>query len=314
MTTWRMAMRHGEYGKFAHTIYIPIGVGAITYHGVEETDFTDISLKDAKQIWQHLAATQKASLKHLCYDMAGGDAIFVKAGPMIVTSGIVRGAIGERAYRFNYAKQSDFGDSYEHWFQQVPVVWRTDFMPIRMAVGSNQRHAIQEISAVDARRTTRDLDQQLATAPLPSEVDKLLRTESYLRATSASMRVITPRHNSLSNHFKKWLDREHSIKAKQEQAQVDVRFLHGKIEVLAELKICDGGSTRHAIREALGQLLEYNYYPTRTSSKEWLIVLDAEPSDSDRRYVNTLRDRLRLPLYVGWRSEPGFAFSPGWPA
>lgn len=314
MTIWRMAMRHGDYGKFAHGIYIPMGVAAITYHGIAEVDFTDIPLKDAKIVWKSLASSQKGSLKHLCYDMAGGDTIFVKAGPMIVNSGVVRGAIGERAYRFNYAKEDGRNGRYEHWFQQVPVAWRDDFVPIRIQVGSNPRPAIQEISVADARRIMRDLDQELASTPPPTQEDELLRTESYLRATSASMRTITPRHNLLSNQFRKWLEREHSIKATQEKAQVDVRFSRGNIEVLAELKVCEGGSTRHAIREALGQLLEYNFYPERKPTKEWLIVLDTEPDDSDRSYVKMLRDRLRLPLYLAWRSEAGFAFSPSWPA
>lgn len=306
-------MRHGDYGKFAHDTYIRKGVAAITYHGIAETDFTDLTLLEAKETWRHLAPSQKASLRHLSYDIAGGDTIFVKAGPMIVNSGVVRGTIGERAYRFNYAKPTIEDEEDEHWFQQVPVAWRDDFVPVRLSVGSNQRHAIQKISIAEATQIIRDLDQELATAALPSMQDELLRTESYLRATSASMREITPRHNRLSNQFRKWLENEHSLVVSQEKLQIDVRFTRQNIAVLAELKICEGGSTRHAIREALGQLLEYNYYPSRMLSKEWLIILDCEPTDNDRRYVMMLRERLKLPLFLGWQSKAEFAFVPDWP-
>jgi hypothetical protein len=313
MTIWRMAMRHGDYGRFAHGIYIPMGVGAVTYNGIAEVDFSDIPLKEAKNVWRHLAPTQIASLKHLCYDIAGGDSIFVKAGPMIVNRGVVRGAAGQRAYRFNYARPDSRVGTYEHWFQQVPVAWRDDFVPIRIQAGSNQRHAIQEISAADAARIMRGVDQELANAPTPSDREELLRTESYLRATLASMRLITPRHNQLSNQLRRWLQSEHSLIARQEQAQIDLLFSRGNIDVVAELKVCEGGSTRHAIREAMGQLLEYNFYPSRRPSREWLIVLDSEPTDNDRRYVELLRESLQVPLFLGWRSDGRFSFVPAWP-
>jgi hypothetical protein len=308
-----MAMRHGDYGKFSHEIYVSMGVGAITYNGITETDFTDVPLEDAQHIWRDLAPTQKASLKHLCYDIAGGDTVFIKAGPMIVNSGIVRGDIGQRAYRFNFAPDVGLDEGHGHWFQQVPVAWRSDFAPIRISIGSNQRHAIQKISVDDARRIRQEITRSIATSTMPTARDELLRTESYVRATVAAMKVITPRHNQLSNAFRKWLAATHRITASQEQAQIDVRFVRGDETVLAELKVCQGGTTRHAIREALGQLFEYNYYPSRAAAHLWMIVLDMEPSVTDRAYVATLREALQIPLWLAWQNPRGFAFHPAWP-
>lgn len=313
MAIWRMAMRHGSDGPFTHEAYVKMGVGAITYLGVEQIDFTNLSLSEAKKAWAHLPAPQISSLKHLCYEFAGGDTVFLKKGPLIINSGIVRGEIGKRAYQFNYAKDAGLDPDFEHWYQQVPITWRNDFASLRIQVGSNQRFAIQKISREDAERIGQGLDEEIAAAPVPSQIEELLRTESYLRATSASMRTIVRHHNRLSNEFRKWLDREHSIAAQQEKSQIDIRFKRGRVNVFAELKICDGGSTRHGIREALGQLLEYNFYPRRENSAEWLIVLDTEPSRDDVAYIGALREKLSFPIHVGWRSKSGFSFAPSWP-
>jgi hypothetical protein len=138
--------------------------------------------------------------------------------------------------------------------------------------------------------------------------------DAYYRESPARLKVIVPLHNKLSNDFCRWLKREHKIKAAQEQGRVDIRFKAKDLVVLAELKICfDVGSTR-SIREALGQLLEYNYYPPRNAAGAWLIVLDEEPSEFDRRYVDVLREKRSMPITIGWRNRAGFSFHPKWPA
>ncbi len=73
-----------------------------------------------------------------------------------------------------------------------------------------------------------------------------------------------------------------------------------------------GVGTTKAIREALGQLLEYNYYPGRDKKKEWMIVLDQTPSKKDQDYIKTLIEEIDLPLRVGWQTENSFVFYPKW--
>jgi hypothetical protein len=312
MTIWRMAMRCGDNGPFLHEECFGLGIAAITYDGIAETDFSELTEKSAKAVWKHLAAAQKSSIHKLCYGMRGGDTIFVKAGRLIVGKGVVRGRPDARAYSFNHANKRIVDENGTPWLQQVPVAWRPDFLPLEIKVGSNQRFAIQEISLEDARRVERDLDSHLAGVPV-APVDETLRTESYLRASPAAMKIIERRHNALSNDFASWLKASYGIASRRERGQIDVQFQRNGKEVLAELKICFACTARHAIREALGQLLEYNYYPSRKPTQEWLIVLDTLPEDSDKRYIALLRDSLRLPVYLGWREKAGFAFSPFWP-
>jgi hypothetical protein len=64
----------------------------------------------------------------------------------------------------------------------------------------------------------------------------------------------------------------------------------------------------------LGQLLEYSYYPGRNPVDEFLIVLDTEPSEEDKKYIERLREIWGLPLHLGWPTKLlGFAFIPPWP-
>lgn len=110
---------------------------------------------------------------------------------------------------------------------------------------------------------------------------ELLLEESYYRDSPARLKIIIPKHKKLSNSFRDWLDSAHRIRSLREQQWVDLRFrLHDRA-VIAELKICDGIGTKKSIREALGQLLEYNHYPERTQAKSWLIVIDDEPTQAD---------------------------------
>jgi len=140
-----------------------------------------------------------------------------------------------------------------------------------------------------------------------------LSEESYYRDSTAARKVIIPRHRKLSNAFCRWLRTAHRATGIQERECIDVRCEVAGRDVLAELKICYGASERKAIRESLGQLLEYNHYCSRRPAQEWLVVLDLKPRRADCDYIDTLRTAWRLPLFLGWRTSAGFSFHPPWP-
>jgi hypothetical protein len=85
-----------------------------------------------------------------------------------------------------------------------------------------------------------------------------------------------------------------------------VEFRDGRSLCRAELKACYGMTTTLAIREALGQLLEYNYYGWRSPAHRWFIVLDSPPSEQDMKYVRTLASKKLLPLFLCWKSRDEF--------
>lgn len=138
-----------------------------------------------------------------------------------------------------------------------------------------------------------------------------LAEDGYYRESSSKLKIIIPRHNKLSNNFTSWL-KSKGISAKQEDNYIDVLFKVGSVNYIAELKVVYGAGTTKAIREALGQLLEYNYYPGREAKKEWMVVLDKPPSKMDQDYIKTLIKKIDLPLRVGWQTDTGFTFHPEW--
>jgi hypothetical protein len=64
--------------------------------------------------------------------------------------------------------------------------------------------------------------------------------------------------------------------------------------------------TTHGIREALGQLLEYNYYGWRIPADQWYVVLDTAPTEGDIQYLRKLAREKSLPLSLCWRVEGDF--------
>lgn len=133
---------------------------------------------------------------------------------------------------------------------------------------------------------------------------------AYPRATPATIRMILPKHVGLSKKFQAWLRTQHSIQGHRERRQIDMQFKIGHDQAMAEFKIAYNGNTKAAVREALGQILEYNHYPGRTTAQAWFLVLDQEPSNQDCAFVKSLRVAWRCPIYLGWKQRTTFNFYP----
>ncbi len=305
MKFWRMAMSEGQ-GPLAEKMFgqaINLGVAAITYDPLIDTDLSQFPENEPKERWSQLAPSQRSSLRKVAYEMAPGDIIFLKNGPEIIDRGTV---IGPYQFDSEFRIRDKRGRAWPH---QVPVRWSTNFQPVRIQVGTSQLLTVQEITREDAAK----IDAQVPAANNTTASAPLLTEDDYLRASPALLKHIIPKHNKLSNDFREWLDRQHKVKAIQEHRRVDVRFhINGKT-ALAELKICCYGTTTGSIREALGQIFEYNHYPSREVADTWLIILDSEPSDSDKLYISALRGQRSLPLTIGWQTQRSFAFHPKWP-
>jgi hypothetical protein len=102
-----------------------------------------------------------------------------------------------------------------------------------------------------------------------------------------------------------WLSQNGYKTVSQEVGFVDIEFTDGIDLCRAELKTTHGTTIRKAIREALGQLLEYNYYGDRKPAARWMIVLDRAPSDADLAFLRALA-KIPLPIGLAWRIASGF--------
>ena len=120
-------------------------------------------------------------------------------------------------------------------------------------------------------------------------------------------------HPRLSRLFRNWIRDNYTERIRKETKGIDVEFKLGTKTVCAELKTGSEGSTQYMIRSAIGQILEYNLYPKRTSADEWMIVLDTKPSKKDKLYIDKLRSFFPKPLYLCWLKEDTFMCYPTWP-
>jgi hypothetical protein len=68
---------------------------------------------------------------------------------------------------------------------------------------------------------------------------------------------------------------------------------------LFELKTCYNQSTRHALREALGQLIEYAFYPGRGRPDNLAVVLDTTPSPWDMEWFRRL-SKANIAVELFW--------------
>lgn len=304
MNYWRMSFRVGNHGNEMWPDCLRLGVAAITYEPLSKTDLARYARDEPKSLWDKLAPAQKGNLRKVAYEMQAGDVIYVKRGPEIVDRGTITGA-----YRFDSRFRLRVNGM--PWgAHQVPVDWSGQFTPITLTLGNAQQLTVEKLARAEVER----VEAAIASAVNPGQPDTERLEEAYYRETPARLKVIIPLHNKLSNEFCRWLRTERKIRGTQEKQRVDVRFDVRGLRVVAELKICCGVGTTKSIREAIGQLLEYNHYASRRAADVWLIVLDDEPSERDKRYVGLLRDDRSLPITLGWRQKPGFSFYPRWPA
>ncbi len=138
-----------------------------------------------------------------------------------------------------------------------------------------------------------------------------LAEDAYYRESAKNLKRIIRRHNKLSNKFAAWLKDAGYSNISQEQNYVDVSFQKADTIYIAELKTCYGVGTTKSIREALGQLLEYNYYPGRQVADQWVIILDEKVSRDDIEYIRILKKKHNLPVSLGWYDGIGFCFADG---
>ncbi len=120
-------------------------------------------------------------------------------------------------------------------------------------------------------------------------------------------------HKKLSRKFRAWIRDNHSAKLRKERKGIDVEFILGKERVCVELKTEAEGDVKTQIRNAIGQLLEYNYYPGRETADQWIIMTDSKPRRKDLEYMDVLLDILPKPLTLIWKTKQDFICYPEWP-
>lgn len=289
-------------------------LAAITYNPLLRTDLSRYSPVHRPPGWNDLAASQKGSISKFAWQIRAGDKLYVRDSSranLLVGFGHVLGKEGELAYFYNAGspiKTKEGGVwrhliavDWEHPFAEVPYKDHSANTTV-LSIDEDELSEFQQIAkrVEHKKHGLSDADADLAAG---------LET-AYPRATPATIRLILPKHMTLSRMFHAWLQKHHSIQGHRERRQIDMQFKIGHDLAMAEFKIAYNGNTKAAVREALGQILEYNHYPGRETTQAWFLILDQEPSNEDCAFVKSLRARWGCPIYLGWRQTTGFSFYP----
>lgn len=112
----------------------------------------------------------------------------------------------------------------------------------------------------------------------------------------ASEYIMTFQHNELSNALVDYLKNNgyQNVKAEDNYIDITCNDASGK-KIFFELKTAQ--TVKAAIREALGQLLEYNHYPNANRADKLIIVTAHEPEMEDIQYLTGLRTVYHIPVY-----------------
>jgi hypothetical protein len=140
-------------------------------------------------------------------------------------------------------------------------------------------------------------------------------TYKSIRTTEGRTVEVTHGHLELSKKFIKWLKRKGYRNIKDEFVlanfdRIDVRFELEDKKIFSELKTVSGRATKRAIRQALGQILDYQYYDDREKADELWIVVNDECTNLDVQFIKQLVEKHELPLRLVWEKRKGFASFP----
>lgn len=126
---------------------------------------------------------------------------------------------------------------------------------------------------------------------------RLLATTA-VRTYQGSSVELELKHNELSMAFLKFLQGTYGRESVRREvtaygnSKVDAVAHTSKGDIFYEIKTYNHLKT--SIREAVGQLLEYCYYPNAKNAEELWVVSDLEPGPQIRDYVKTLKGVLQI--------------------
>lgn len=122
---------------------------------------------------------------------------------------------------------------------------------------------------------------------------------AYDRYIREAIIKVHPKHNLLEAEYRDHLKRQGVLASLQNDRGMDFFYDHPEHgRCIAELKPCEAGETRYAIRHALGQLFEYRYH--QEPSAKIITVLSVEPSEDEKAYLKSLN------VGCAWPSDSGF--------
>jgi hypothetical protein len=163
---------------------------------------------------------------------------------------------------------------------------------------------------VDVTRILRDFDRLYAlyedveSGESPPSAAPQRQVSAARHATASRLTAeieVDLRHNLLQESLVRMLKAEfhgcpvHPEWEVAEGGRVDVAVDTRSGLLFCEIKVAP--HVRAALREAIGQLLEYAHRPPERCAKKWWVVSEGVPSAEDVAYLQALRTRYGLPVF-----------------
>lgn len=112
------------------------------------------------------------------------------------------------------------------------------------------------------------------------------------------------RHNALQTELVSVLEEEfpeehiHTELDVAGGGRVDVALETDEGCLFCEIKIAP--HARAALRQAVGQLIEYTHWPAESRATRWWVVSEPRPTADEISYLKSLRETYGIPLYYRW--------------
>lgn len=143
--------------------------------------------------------------------------------------------------------------------------------------------------------------QTLQRAEPPPFVPGLSRRPSTAGMSIAQRRLNKDlRHNVIQHALGQYLIAQHGKDAVRDElptgnrTKVDLSVKDGESYIYYEIKVAE--TAQHCIRQALGQLLEYSYWPGARRAERLVIVAECAFDPTARRYLKDLQKKFGLPV------------------
>lgn len=123
-----------------------------------------------------------------------------------------------------------------------------------------------------------------------------INTKSIYRTIEGGTTEVSARHKIIQKRVKLFLDKTKLYS--KVRFEVDCKDIYAiRKDGINEIYEIKTYNAKRCIREALGQLLEYNHYPKRESS-DILFIVGEDPLDiEDKQYLSFLRETYNLPIW-----------------
>ncbi|MEQ4488139.1 MAG: hypothetical protein AAC993_04855 [Dehalococcoides mccartyi] len=142
------------------------------------------------------------------------------------------------------------------------------------------------------------------TPPFNPEDDySFLRSEQERTRAAQMSSVYDPHHIKLQNNLFRYLCTRYGRESVlYEHGFVDLTIIEPHKVTFIEIKT--SLTAKGCVRLAIGQLMEYAYFPNGEKVDVLLVVGDARPSSGERQYISHIRKKYGLPIYYArWSSE-----------